>query len=80
MLNGIKTVNLMCDRAVDVMGNPIVVCQSEGTFSSTGVNNVQCVNVCCNSDYCNLEAKGDNRALYCVVLLMLSVIHCKFEL
>lgn len=75
--NGLTTVNLMCDRATDTMGNPAVVCQKDGTSFCSGTN-FYCVNVCCSKDYCNLATNTGRSLHYILPSLVLSLKKCVY--
>ncbi|PIO66885.1 hypothetical protein TELCIR_11390 [Teladorsagia circumcincta] len=66
---------MLCDRVADIFGNPVSICKSDGTFTSTGVNNIQCTNRCCSSEYCNLPTSSTGITGYCSLLLMF--VQCK---
>ncbi|KAK5964972.1 hypothetical protein GCK32_018333 [Trichostrongylus colubriformis] len=77
--NDVKMVNLFCDRIfVDMNGNYVALCKADGTFTSTGFNNVQCTNKCCSSDYCNrpISSTGptSNIGIPCYHLLLLLIL------
>ncbi|KAK6057112.1 hypothetical protein COOONC_05374 [Cooperia oncophora] len=72
-MGDLKTTNMFCDRMFDIMGNPVALCKSDGTFTSTGLNNIQCTNRCCSSDYCNLPTAATPSYGYCALPLLFVV-------
>ncbi|WKY02098.1 hypothetical protein Q1695_015816 [Nippostrongylus brasiliensis] len=78
-LGGITTRNFLCDRTMSGSGMEIITCSKDGSTNSVGLNNIQCTNTCCSSDYCNLPTSDGNRLSHFTMLLTLCALYVKLD-